>query len=191
MATKTTTFGTLVYGNTFTYSGISYMKVSPRKAAPLVENSGPRMSDVIAMKERDVVTITVPDPIPPTPEEIEARRQRRAMRLVDRFLAHQLEVERWADKLKADPCSAFEWSDGAFQAAARLWVGKALHVWLTGEGREEPVALDLVIKECRRNALRAAQHPKHSTSIPSNLMEQYKASAFAEFAMDFEDRDDA
>lgn len=86
------------------------------------------------------------------------------------------DVDKFAARFAEDPCYAFEWADAAMEAAAKQWVATRLQTVLEANG------VDAVFEEARREALRGARYPSRSTSQPSNLMAQYKAAAYAEFA---------
>lgn len=86
------------------------------------------------------------------------------------------------EKFKAElsersPAYAFSWADSAMRAAA------ALDVWFQlknniGEGSNIRLIRDIA----EQNVLQAARYPQKSTSDCSNLIEQYKLSAWAEVA---------
>lgn len=82
-----------------------------------------------------------------------------------------------ADKgLVKDAADAFEWSDGAFLAAADLEVHRLAIRALTSEN---PMTLVELRDYAHLEAMRGARHPRHSTSQPSNLMRVYKTAAWA------------
>ena len=86
------------------------------------------------------------------------------------------------EKFKAElsersPAYAFSWADGVIRAAATLdvWTQVKLNI-------DEGASIRLLRDIAEQNVLHAARYPQKSTSDCSNLIEQYKLSAWAEVA---------
>ncbi len=117
------------------------------------------------------------------------RSMRRRIQNALESAAHEL--AHFAERLSQNPLYAFEWSDDAFKAAAEQDVALTLQKFLDGGEDVAPafVGYEPAIAYARRMALQGARSPKHSTSQPSNLCEQYKTAAFATYADAAEGRD--
>lgn len=84
-------------------------------------------------------------------------------------------LDRWKEKLAADPANAFEWADAAFRAAATRRVVERL-LALLGHG----VTIADVVKELEAAVLSGARFPERSTSPSSNEMGRCVLQAQAE-----------
>lgn len=95
------------------------------------------------------------------------------------------EAQGTLDKFTADfaknPAYAFQWSDAAFRAAARLEITKRVLVWL-----QEGADLPQVIQELNRQVRFNCRNPSHSTSTTHNLIEQCKLAELADVVEDLE-----
>jgi hypothetical protein len=92
-----------------------------------------------------------------------------------RISANKSELEKWKTKLDQNPAYAFEWSDPAFKTAAFLEVqSSALLLVVDG------VSIDDLIDVLTDRVLFRSSCPAMSTSVPSNLLEQYKLAAVAD-----------
>lgn len=89
------------------------------------------------------------------------------------------EMEKFNERFAQDPAYAFEWSDNAFKAAAKIHVGKTLQAWLTAE-REKPLTAEDIMNEVNRMVVRATRWPERSTSVQSNVMKQEITAVWAE-----------
>lgn len=79
-------------------------------------------------------------------------------------------------RLEANAMDAFKWGDEALVASARESVFAGILTLLASHGFETTV------KEVLSLALQGARHPEHSTSALSNLVNEAKTAALAEFA---------
>jgi hypothetical protein len=85
-------------------------------------------------------------------------------------------IASFTESVAKNPAYAFEWSDGAFKAAAMLDVVARLE-----HGRDESnMSYADLYAHFRKDVMRNARHASHSTSMPSNLMNEYKLAAQAE-----------
>jgi hypothetical protein len=96
-------------------------------------------------------------------------------------------LSEWAARFAKDPGYALSWSDDSFKAAAQLTEGYRLKNILIRDDIEDIMAA--AGKHLRGEILRGASYPKHSTSLPSNLMDQYTLAAQAELYDRFYGRD--
>jgi hypothetical protein len=80
-----------------------------------------------------------------------------------------------------NPLYAFEWASGAIEAAAKQHVALALKAIVERPG-DEFGGHENAVKYAVREALRGAKWPSHSTSAVSNLANEAKTAAFADFA---------
>jgi hypothetical protein len=96
----------------------------------------------------------------------------------------------WKARFERNPSSAFEWSQEAFQSAARLQICQDILAWLeqTFINLDDEYAapsdrrvLEIVAGELRREVLRNAKWPERSTSPSSNEMSLHRMSARAEW----------
>lgn len=87
-------------------------------------------------------------------------------------------LAQFAERLVRNPLDAFQWSDGAIEAAAR----KDVALYLKNVLEHPEGGLDAAIAKATEMALRGARYPSHSTSAISNLCEQAKTAAFADMA---------
>lgn len=191
MAIKGVQFETVGIGDRFTSNGYPYTKVADFKAALTAVNQA--AASFKKFKKTDWVSIEVPDPPPPTPLEIAERRVEHLNRHIRTQLSStEHTLLKFAEKLQEDPCYAFEWADRSMIAAAERWVALSVQAWMQPNEAEQadletPAALkqaarmDRILDEVTKQVLRDAANPSHSTSMPSNLMAQYKTAAFAEF----------
>jgi hypothetical protein len=158
-----------------------YLKTSARKFAPMTENSGPRMSEqaLWTFGMSTIVSIEVPEPIPPTPEEIDAKRERTMRRTIqDSFTNSKHEFESFKKNFEKSPVYAFTYStDRCMQAAAKYEVAAMVESILNSDKG----GLEAAISEARHRALRGAVYPSFSTSPTSNLVEMFRTQAWAEF----------
>lgn len=99
-------------------------------------------------------------------------------RLADMIASGEDTIDKFKEKLTANPAYAFEWAQGAIEAAAKLDVAIRLQGILTHENG----GFDAVMKNALREALRGARNPSHSTSTVSNLVDEAKTAAYAEIA---------
>jgi hypothetical protein len=86
----------------------------------------------------------------------------------------QASVDAFADKVKLDPDYEMGWAGDVFTVAARLKVAQVTLAMLAKHDLEEVTA------ETRREVIRSARSPQHSTSPCSNLMSLCRGSAMAE-----------
>ena len=84
-------------------------------------------------------------------------------------------LDKFTANFATNPAQAFQWSDSAFNAAARLEITKRVLVWL-----QEGADLAQVIQELNRQVRFNSRNPSHSTSTPHNLIEQCKLAATAD-----------
>jgi hypothetical protein len=89
----------------------------------------------------------------------------------------QSALEQFKTRFAEDPFYAFEWADGAMEAAAKAYVAKTIQAWMERTNND----IDAVQNEILKAMHQGARCPSRSTSQPSNLMAQYKTAAFAEF----------
>ena len=109
------------------------------------------------------------------PEVVEARRLDKLRRTIDSTSREaDGKIERFTSNLRTNPAYAFEWSDTAFQAAATLDVNARVTNMLNSD-----LTIDAVQKELIHEVVTGSRHPSHSTSQPSNLMQQYKLAVLA------------
>ncbi len=92
----------------------------------------------------------------------------------------------FAEEFGKNPCYAFSWGERAMIAAAKLDIyTRILYSLMRGEGDSTvdvtPEAIVTLHKCCMREALRGAKNPSRSTSQTSNLIDDAKTSAYAEF----------
>lgn len=91
----------------------------------------------------------------------------------------------FADEFAKNPSYAFRWAERAMTAAATLDVYARIQYGLTHDGDNVvDVTAEAIVTmhaECTREALRGARNPSRSTSQVSNVMEDAKTSAMAEF----------
>lgn len=177
---KQVRFDELQVGADFTCSyigGAVYKKVSAKKAAL---PSGTVLETIF--KGSAPVQITVPDPVPPTPEELAAQRAKRVeTRLYNMSAYAQDAIDKFRANLVENALYAFEWSDDAIMAAARLDVTTRLkNILAHPEG-----GLDKTIDYARMEAMRGARYPSHSTSALTNFVRQCTTAAYAEFVEGF------
>jgi hypothetical protein len=104
-----------------------------------------------------------------------------------RWFEHRLEMadkdadavlEKFKTSLADDPCYAFEWAGSAIEAAAKKHVVARLRAVLRHEAGGLTAAREFALE----NALRGARSQSHSTSGVSNLANEAKTAAYAEFA---------
>ena len=110
-----------------------------------------------------------------TPETIKAALIEALTDLGDRGSANLAEFEK---RFAEDPAYAFEWADGAMQAAARKRACARIVAGLTGGDR--PWTVPECERAIRAEVARAARFPKRSTSPISNEMELYNTQGLAE-----------
>lgn len=164
-----------------------FVKVSARKAAPAVENSGPAMLSAFAVKPSETVVVTVPDPVPPTAEELAAQRVKRFNLRVDRFIAD-------GDSAQADVIKALQ--DGSSLHEVVRWKGDNALMYSTRRdvalamreiAQADTGGIDKALAAARERALRGARWPHNSTSPLSNLVERDLNAAYAEFVHGFDE----
>lgn len=86
-----------------------------------------------------------------------------------------MELEKFKTRFEEDAFYAFEWADNAMQAAARQMVYRAAAAYL-----ERGITEAALKEQALNEALRIAKYPPRSTSVPSNMMAQYKGAAWAD-----------
>jgi len=109
-----------------------------------------------------------------------------------RILDQMLEQSKYAltefkTKYENDPCHAFEWSTGAFEAAGRQFAAQQMHGWIENIKKNAPAdatiideVVDGLLAEISQRVREGARSPRRSTSVQSNEMAVYKLAAFAE-----------
>jgi hypothetical protein len=95
----------------------------------------------------------------------------------------QTTLTKFSVRFATDPAYALSWSADVFQAAARMKITREIEAWMQpGEADASFSArLAVVADELRREVLRRAKHPEHSTSMPSNEMALAENAARAEW----------
>ena len=96
------------------------------------------------------------------------------------------EIAEFAADLSKDPGHALEWSSKAFEAAGRIEVWSRVRAWVTPTSREVDgpeaariISIDEVKEEAGKEVHRRAIYPSHSTSAPSNMMDECRLVAWA------------
>lgn len=190
MATKTLRFDMIESGVSFRMTDWTeagkpvmtvYVKTSARKAARPEDICGTlRPVSEFAVKPSTNVTVEVPDPVPPTAEEVAADRLRHFnYRLEGLEAGAQADIDRFKKNLEQNPAYAFEWADAACRAAAHLDVAARVRGILEHPegGMEKAMSL------CLDQALQGARNQSHSTSALTNLMAAEKTAAYAELVV--------
>ncbi len=81
-------------------------------------------------------------------------------------------LDQWKEKFEKNPSYAFEWSNDAFKAAAHLELYSiVLHQLKDG------CSIDALLDDLHDRILYKSSYPSMSTSVPSNLLDQYKLAA--------------
>lgn len=93
-----------------------------------------------------------------------------------RISANKSELENWKTKFDQNPAYAFEWSDPAFKAAAFLEVNSSALLLVV----DPRIDIDYLIEILTDRVMFRSSCPAMSTSVPSNLLEQYKLAATAD-----------
>lgn len=84
-------------------------------------------------------------------------------------------VDDHIEKLQSDPSYALQWSQNTFAVVAKQRVFDiARALVLTGYSQER------VLLEARRRLMENARAPRFSTSVASNLLDQYTVAAWAQ-----------
>lgn len=184
MATQTKYFTDLKVGDEFQMDqdGQTYRKQSPRKAINTIQRNQSAYNG-FAVRAHQVVTITTPDP---TPEELAAQRLKvlnwTLECIADRGVHAQNEFhEKIGGKTLDGWHGAFTWGgtiEKQMNAAAQYEVAtKAREILNHAEG-----GIDALVKHATDKAMKYARYNSHSTSPVSNLIEEYRAAAWAEVA---------
>lgn len=92
-------------------------------------------------------------------------------------------IVKFKKNLEENPAYAFEWSEGAFEAAAKIDVNKYALTMLT----HEKGGLVETIKQVRHQVLRGARNVESSTSHVSNLVNRFKTASLANLLESLED----
>jgi len=91
--------------------------------------------------------------------------------------------------LVENPAYAFTWSSDAFVATGRWQVAQiVLSSFLNREDRDPLESLDAAIRFARKELVRRAESPEHSTSPQSNLVFEAVTSAWANFVRKYDER---
>lgn len=91
-------------------------------------------------------------------------------------------LARFTTSLAKDPVYALEWGGGAFRAAALLSVCESVVDAIEAQKNAGKTATSILAhlrKYATNKVLNGAQHPPHSTSQTSNLMEEEMTRAWA------------
>lgn len=97
---------------------------------------------------------------------------------LEKEIARQnLVIDKFHASFRAAPAYAFGWSQSAFEAAAKVAVYTQIKEAIEGKKATEAH----ILEHARRELEQGAANPKFSTSTTSNLIEQYKTSAWAAF----------
>lgn len=108
------------------------------------------------------------------PEVVAEWEARHFVRRVDALCGAQETVDKFAERLAKDPVYAFEWADGAMQAAAEVALGQRVRAMLDGGA-----GVPQVLAHLRRELMDLAGRVASSTSACSNRMADYKRAAVA------------
>lgn len=95
------------------------------------------------------------------------------------------QIAEFARKLPENPSYHLRWADGEFVAAAKIEVFNEIIQTIDGlakSERDDEEQMEYLTSMLVRSTIRGAESPRHSTSIPSNLMEQYRTAAWASAA---------
>lgn len=109
------------------------------------------------------------------------------VKLDEIIAAANKEMAKFTDRLSQDSVNAFEWSDGAFNAAASLSVARGIQAWLERFSENEDdysrhssmKKVQLVRHELFCEIMMEARNPSRSTSQPHNITHQSMLSARA------------
>ena len=97
------------------------------------------------------------------------------------------ELEKFTNRFSENPIYAFEWSTGAFAAAAEKHVAMTILAWFENwprEGKDEATVLREVYGSIMDTALSAASRVEGSSSKTCNLVKDYERAAWAEWTRD-------
>ncbi len=102
-----------------------------------------------------------------------------------RFAARQAEkdIASFKKRLDEDPANAFEWSDGAFKAAAKMEVSRRILHWIDWSSK---TASDFRVGDLHawivKQAIEVGSSGGSSTSQPSNIIKMYVKEVWASAA---------
>lgn len=94
----------------------------------------------------------------------------------------QYTIAKFQENLAVNPAYAFEWSDGAFRAAADIKIAHFVQGFLDAEvpeGTTDEARVEHLRKYATRQVMNGARSPKRSTSPCTNLLEQDELAAWA------------
>ena len=100
-------------------------------------------------------------------------------RLESGIKSGQESIEKFAEKLVADPAYTLSWGNDSFKVAAMMMVQKQVLNALNDGATVQAVKDTLMDR-----VLNKSKYPAQSTSPTSNLIEQYELSAYAELLSD-------
>ena len=109
--------------------------------------------------------------------------QRFALAVDNAKSAAQTTLTKFSVRFATDPAYALSWSADVFVAAARMKITREIEAWMQPGESDASFSdrLAIVADELRREVLRRAKHPEHSTSMPSNEMALAENAARAEW----------
>ena len=88
-------------------------------------------------------------------------------------------IEGWKRGLIVDPSYSFEWSNEAFQSAARFKVAIILKSRLESSEGDDPTKLRKIVSWLYAEVMRGSLYPSFSTSVPDNLVATFLLQAHA------------
>jgi len=89
----------------------------------------------------------------------------------------QSELDAWKATFETNPAYAMEWSDSAFDTAAKLEVAHRILKIIQAEHG----GYDVAVREVKAQVFRGALYPSHSTSPTTNRMAEARLAAMAEW----------
>jgi hypothetical protein len=187
---KTLRFDMLTPGAEFTFEAspapidvdtTKFTMVKATASSAYVKEIGEKSSKRFTIRACERCLISIPDP---TPEEIAAKAaedkanvEKWARRAVERKIEScETSIAKFAARLAVNPTDAFEWGNDAAIASGNLLAFKVILAVFDEKGYEVAKDHDLA------QALQGARCPQHSTSTLSNLVNEAKTAAYADFA---------
>ena len=116
---------------------------------------------------------------PRAPAPIKTKFEKLTYLADDLLRSSEYNLKKFQESFEKNPAYAFEWSAGAFDAAAEKQVGTIMVEVLTRQDATEEQRAEWVLREALDRAMREARNPSHSTSVQSNEMARAVASAWA------------
>lgn len=143
-------------------------------------------SSIIRLRTTHRCFVYLPDP---SPESVALKNLLRLERTLELAVVYgQEEAVRFAAEIVKDPARTMEWSDSFVRKAADQKVARCA-LYILEQAQEKGLdPLDTLLDESRKMTVRGARFPHHSTSQPSNAVNEAIVAAWAEVYENLSDR---